>query len=124
MCRLRLAIARKEQRNKVSVALRRPHPRGRRFALARLVGDHVVAKPADQWLPATETKTERQKFQRAFAQEFLCPYSELSEFLGTDQPDDYQIEEAADHFDVSPMLVSTTLVNKGAMDRSSLAAYH
>ena len=109
---------------RIHVFLKKRHPTGRRFALARLVGDHLVAAQAEQVLPATDAKTERQKFQRAFAQEFLCPFSELAEFLGSgiDDPNDELIEDAADHFQVSPLLVKTTLVNRQLMDREALGA--
>jgi hypothetical protein len=107
---------------RLKVFLKRRHRTSRRFALARLVGDHLTATEKEQILPATEAKTERQQFQRAFSQEFLCPFSELAEFLGqrTNDPTDDAIEDAADHFQVSPLLVKTTLVNRGLMDRGVL----
>ncbi len=104
------------------VFLHNPYSTSRRFALMRLVADHLTAPPDDTLLPATPAKTQRQKFQRAFAQEFLCPYGELATYLNTQEPGDEGIEDAARHFDVSPLLVKTTLVNKGQLERSSLAA--
>jgi hypothetical protein len=106
----------------VSVLLRKRHPAGRRFALARLIGDHLNAGQAERILPSTETKTDRQKFQRAFSQEFLCPIADLTEFMGqeTDEPTDDTIEDAAYYFCVSPLLVKTTLVNKGLLSRNAL----
>ena len=56
------------------------------------------------------------------AQELLCPYAGLLEKIQTEQPDDDDIAEAAEFFHVSPLLVKTTLVNKGELDRSALAA--
>lgn len=106
-----------------NVFLNTPYQTNRRFALMRLVGDHLTAPLDDKLLPAAQTsKTQRQKFQRAFAQEFLCPYNDLASYLGTEEPGDDGIEEAAHYFDVSPLLVKTTLVNKGQLERSSLAA--
>ena len=35
-------------------------------------------------------------FQRAFAQEFLCPFEDLMEYLQTERPDSDAIERAAD----------------------------
>ena len=64
-------------------------------------------------------KTARQKFQRAFAQEFLCPAKALKEFVGNDFGED-NLANAAHHFNVSTRLVETTLVNKGYLNRSSL----
>ena len=105
----------------VEVVLGKPRSASRRFALARLVADHLYRSPGDRLLPVTDAKTARQKFQRAFAQEFLCPFSALSDFLGTAEPTDDRIEEAADLFDVSPLLVKTTLVNRGVLGREVLS---
>lgn len=105
----------------LAVTLCRSHPTGRRFALARLIGDHLSCAD-DHLLPATGARTARQKFQRAFAQAFLCPFDDLRDFLGTDAPTDEDIEAAGAHFEVSPRVVETTLVNKGLMDRDILDA--
>jgi hypothetical protein len=93
----------------------------RRFATGRLLGDYLYYANGDRLIPATEARTARQQFQRAFAQEFLCPFDALQEKIQTDQPDEEDIVEAADHFGVSPLLVRTTLVNKGELDRDVLA---
>jgi len=65
----------------IKVDLNKPWATGRRFALARLVGDHLYAHAADRVLPATDAGTARQKFQRAFAQALLCPFDTLRERL-------------------------------------------
>ena len=90
----------------------------RRFSVARLIGDHLQSN--DRLLPATKAKTSRQQFQRAFAQEFLCPIYALLAKIQTDNPDEEDIAEAADHYGVSPLMVVTTLVNKGELDREAL----
>jgi hypothetical protein len=92
----------------------------RRFAAGRLLGDHIYYSDGGRLIPATDAKTARQQFQRAFAQEFLCPFDALLEKIQTDQPDDEDIAEAAEHFEVSPLMVRTTLVNKGELDREVL----
>ena len=73
--------------NSFSVFLRGPIPASRRFALLRLVGDHLTAPRDDKLLPAARyAKTQRQKFQRAFAQEFLVPifrFGWVFKFSGT-----------------------------------------
>jgi hypothetical protein len=94
---------------------------GRRFELCRLIADAAVLAESDRLLSATMAKTSRQKFQRAFAQEFLCPVEALIESLGASQPGDDEIEAAAAHFQVSPLLVRTTLVNNGILPRDQLA---
>lgn len=107
--------------NGVSVFLNSPYPANRRFAMARLIGDHLrISDEAEKLLPVTEVKTMRQAFQRAFAQEFLCPYGDLNEFLGKEKPTDEMIDNAASHFGVSSRAIVTTLVNKNRLDRNSL----
>lgn len=83
----------------------------RRFALARLMGDSLYCSPSEQVLPITKAKTDRQKFNRAYAQEFLCPLNALEEYLGRKTLNPDIVQEAADHFNVSPMVVDMTYVN-------------
>ncbi len=104
----------------LAVSLGARSPTGRRFALARLVGDHLDTADDERLLPATPAKTARQKFQRAFAQQLLCPVDDLIAFLDTANPNDDQIEDAAGAFDVSPLLIKTTLVNQGIIARQAL----
>lgn len=96
-------------------------PTGRRFAAGRLLGDHCSFAASERLIPETDAKTSRQQFQRAFAQEFLCPFDALKERLNTDHPNEEDIAGAADYFGVSPLMVRTTLVNKGELDREALA---
>ena len=98
----------------------RRHPQARRFAFARLLADHLTMFENERLLPATDSKTARQKFQRAFAQEFLCPFDDLIYRFDKDAPTDDAIYEAAAYFEVSPRLVETALVNNGELDRETL----
>ncbi|WP_412851520.1 ImmA/IrrE family metallo-endopeptidase [Ectothiorhodospira shaposhnikovii] len=84
---------------------------GRRFGLARLLGDALAFDKSEKLLPSTRARTARQKYQRAFAQSLLCPYEALIEWMDTDAPDDDQIEAAAEHFQVSTRVVEHTLEN-------------
>ena len=91
------------------LALRPKWETGRRFDLARLLGDQLLT--ADEpLLPATAAYTYRQKAQRAFAAELLCPYEALVEFLGADRPEERHGEAAA-HFNVSSLAINTLLLN-------------
>ena len=92
----------------------------RRFAVSRLIGDQFRFGGQERLLPATDTQTFRQKFQRAFAQAFLCPFDALQDKLGTKTPDDDDIADAAEYFQVSPLLVRNVLVNKGVLERDGL----
>ena len=115
-----LGVTSGSEKNTFALLLSKRLNTGRRFELARLVGDSLNADPADRLLPATQLKTARQKFQRAFAQEMLCPYNALLAFLGGGAIDDEAIEEAAITYHVSPLLVKTTLVNHGLLQREEL----
>ena len=96
-----------------------PNETSRRFAMCRMIGDHLYFRNEEKLLPATRAKTARQQFQRAFAQEFLCPIQALRQQLPS-HPDEDDISNVAKHFRVSPLLVRTTLVNKGELDREAL----
>lgn len=109
--------------DELDVAIDKRHPNGRRFALARIVGDFFNSRVDDRLLPVTNEGTARQKHQRAFAQEFLCPFTDLLEYIESPRPTDEEIDDAADYFKVSPLLVKTTLVNKGVLDRDSLGEW-
>lgn len=106
-----------------SISWNSNHPASRRFTLARLVGDHIATPEQELLLPGTRTATHRQKFQRAFAQEFLCPFAVLKEVLGSEMPDNDDITAAAEHFAVSPLTVQSILVNKGVVDRETFAGW-
>ena len=106
----------------LKVLLRSHYPENRRFELMRIVADDLWAEPDDRLLPVTRTYTARQKFQRAFAQEFLLPEAELLETLGNQPADDDAIDEIAHQYQVSSMVVRTALVNRGHLSRDDLAA--
>jgi len=97
-----------------------PWRTSRRFAATRLLGDRLFFDFDERLVPATRVKNSRQQFQRAFAQKLLCPSEALLAEFESGDGDDERIEKVARHFDVSPLLVRTTLVNKGEMDRSAL----
>lgn len=93
----------------------------RRFAATRLLGHWLEkAGKTERLIPATEAKTSGQQFQRAFAQEFLCPFDELMDRLPKGRRSADDIDDAAAHFGVSPLMVRTTLVNHGQVDRETL----
>ena len=96
--------------DKIKFLFRKQNRAGRRFEATRFLGDYLVALSSDHWLPVTDAKTARQKVQRAFAAEFLCPISALQEFLRGDYSDE-AIDEASAYFQVSPLTVSSHLAN-------------
>ena len=88
----------------------------RRFEAARFLADHLYAGRADRWLPVTDAGTARQKLQRAFAAEFLCPINALQEYLGREfLPEAF--EDAAEHFGISELAVKSHLANHRLIPR-------
>lgn len=98
---------------------RRRSPAGKRFELARFLGEHLRSSACEQgWLVSTDLGTSSQKYQRAFAAEFLCPIDALASFLDGDYSS-YAIEEAAEEFDVSEQTVTSLLRNNGYIQHHS-----
>jgi hypothetical protein len=92
---------------------------GRRFELARILGDRIARQQSSRLVPATRSYTYRQKLQRAFAAEFLSPFETVEEMLAGDYSMESQ-QEVAEHFDVSPMTIRTLLVNHKRLERDGL----
>jgi len=91
---------------------------GRRFDAARFLADAVYAPLEDRWLPLTDSKTARQKFQRAFAVEFLCPFESLKDKLAGAYSDE-ALDDAAEYFGVSFQAVRSLLANRGVISFES-----
>jgi hypothetical protein len=103
------------------VVLRSKWETGRRFELARLLGDRITSAPGECFFPAARwAGTYRQKVQRSFAAELLSPFEAVEEMLGGDFSEESQIEVAR-HFDVSELTIRTSLVNHGLIDRDALS---
>jgi hypothetical protein len=119
----KLGVAVREKgSSEVKFLFRRRNRPGRRFELARFLCDHLIASESDGWLPITDAKTVRQKIQRSFAAELLCPIRSLSEMLSGDFSS-AAIEDAADHFGVSEKAVETQLVNNHYLPPDVLNEY-
>ena len=102
------------------LALRSRWTHSLRFELCRSLGDSIWSG-SDPLGPLSTAKSGRQKFQRAFAQEFLCPFDDLRDYIGTDKPTGDDIHAAARHFHVSEWLVQATLANNQLIDRVSFS---
>jgi len=101
------------------VVLRSTYPVNKRFDLARMLGDRIGSGLGERMIPVTGAHTYRQKLQRAFAAELLCPFDALEAFLDGDYSDSAR-EDAAGHFSVSERTVATLLVNHKRLDRVAL----
>ena len=89
---------------------RRSAVEGRRFEAARFIADARLSPPESTWMLETDTKTVRQRGQRAFAVEFLMPFDGLNDYLEKDFSDE-KIEKAASHYGVSPIAAQLQLQN-------------
>lgn len=98
---------------------RKRHPIARRFELARVLGDWVTTpESAGGRRVSSDVGTARQKRQRAFAAEFLCPIEALTAFFPEGQfTDDDAMEEAKHHFGVSDLTLQAQLANNGYLPR-------
>jgi len=101
------------------IVLRSKWEAGRRFGLSRLLGDRLAGDGDGRLFPATRADTYRQKMQRAFAAELLCPFDAVEDMLHNDYSSE-SIEDVAQHFTVSERTVRTLLVNHGCIDREDL----
>ncbi|MFP5337137.1 MAG: ImmA/IrrE family metallo-endopeptidase, partial [Gammaproteobacteria bacterium] len=116
---LAISFALKQGAGDDRVLLRSRYATGRRFELARLLGDRLLGKAGDALYPATRSTTYRQKAQRAFAAELLSPFDEVTAMLDGDYSAENQ-QEVAEHFKVSEMTIRTQLVNHRVLDRDEL----
>ena len=91
---------------------------GRRFEIARLLGDRLVGdqivERSENLYPATRSPSYRQKMQRAFAAELLSPIAAIDDLSKGDYSEDSQ-NKLAKHFSVSPMTIQSQLVNHGRL---------
>lgn len=99
------------------IVLRSRWETGRRFDLARLLGDRLMSA-GGAFNPATRAATYRQKAQRAFAAELLSPFAVVEEQLARDYSTENQ-QDVADHFNVSALAIATSLKNRGRMPRDA-----
>lgn len=109
-----------EIHSKSRVLLRSKWETGRRFDLARILGDRLTITTPGRLLPVTQVYTYRQRLQRSFAAEFLCPWEALADLLKKDRSPE-AIEDAAAHFMVSERTVRAILVNHKLIDRNKLS---
>ena len=94
------------------VALQTLQPHDRRFELARQFGDAVWQKDSAFGI-VSHAKSDRQKFQRAFAHSLLCPFEDLQRVIDVNDPSPEAMQKAARMFGVHPSVVRNQLVYKG-----------
>jgi hypothetical protein len=114
-----ISFALDERPDRGRVVLRSKWHEGRRFELARLLGDRIAGPKGGKLLPATRAYTYRQKMQRSFAAEFLSPFDAVDQMLEGDYSTENQ-QDVASRFQVSPLTIRTLLVNHGRLEREEL----
>jgi hypothetical protein len=99
MGKMSLGVPDESRPDRLKLYFHQKHQTGRRFYLARILGEHLInlGQPSN-WLPATCGLTWRQKYQRAFASEFLCPFRVLEERMSTAIPDDALFAPLAEQY--------------------------
>lgn len=122
-----LGVPRKDDPERLSIYLHLATENGQRFYLARILGERLLnRKTPERWLPATYAKTWRQKFQRAFAAEFLCPLEVLRDRLTNDSEEDSLAATAKDYGLDTRSLMNNWLVNsprRSWLEQTEFAEY-
>ena len=101
--------------DKIKFVPRKSHPISKRFELSRYIGDINYVNMGN-WFTTTDLRTHRQKYQRAFAAEFLCPIVGLTDYLNNDFSDE-AIDEASEYFDVSQQTINSLLANNHLIEK-------
>lgn len=109
----KVSVAIPSEHNRIRLLPRKKHPTARRFEYARLLADYIFQQQhGSAWLVSSDLNTFRQKYQRAFAAELLCPIDGVTQLVQGDYSES-SIEEAAEYFGVSTTTVASLLTNNG-----------
>ena len=107
-----IAVAAPSPTGQIALHLRKRYPSSRRFELARFIGDALVTgSRTGSWCVSSDIPTERQRIQRAFAAEFLCPAEGALEQLSGDYSEP-ALEQVAERFGVSTEIVENLIANQ------------
>lgn len=90
------------------VALKAADPRDRRFELSCALADRIWTRGGFGII--SKAKTDRQKFQRAFAQHLLVPWEDLRARIALDERLEPQLELAAKRYHVHPNVIRRALI--------------
>lgn len=99
--------------DKHRIALQSANMRDRRFELACALADQIWAH--SDFGVISKAKTDRQKFQRAFAQNLLVPSSGLREHIDPSSPTEQEVEDAAIFYHVHPNVIRRMLIIEGIL---------
>lgn len=113
------AMAEEDALGRLAVAM--GPPVHRRFELARMIGDRIWTGEQNSFGVVSRARTDRQKFQRAFAQALLCPLEALREVVDVNQPTIEDIDRAARRFLIDRSAVIAVLRNHGYLPHETVA---
>ncbi len=82
---------------------------GKKFGLCRALAE--VLSPAQSGALLTQSHSERQQINRAFAAEFLAPSDSIRQKVTRQVVDDEEIDHLADEFGVSPFVIKHQIEN-------------
>lgn len=99
---------------KEKLALQSQNEIDQRFEISRLLGDAIWTKQSTFGV-VSNASTDRQKFQRAFAQSLLVPVDDIRVVVNVDNPRPEQIDDAAVRFGVHRNVVRNLLAYKGIL---------
>lgn len=99
------------------IALQSADLRDRRFELSCALADEIWAR--SDFGVISKAKTDRQKFQRAFAQNLLVPFSGLSERIDLSNPTETDIQQAAAFYHVHPNVIRRLLILEGVIPKET-----
>ena len=78
-----LTFTSQPRRNSEKLVLKPGLESSRRFDVARVISDRIIAAESERYHFVVDSHNYRQRFQRAFAAEFLCPRDELKSLLSS-----------------------------------------
>ena len=106
-------------KSKQKVALQSVRDFDRRFEISRLLGDAIWTDES-AFGPISSAKSDRQKFQRAFAQSLLCPLRGVRDYVDFQNPKPHQITRCAEAYHVHPHVVRNLLIYKHILPLETL----
>lgn len=112
------AVSAPSTQDRSQLALKMVPQVDRRFELARIIGDSVWTRGSGLGV-VSRARSDRQKYQRAFAQSLLCPMRSLAKMIDLDNPTEAQICHAARRHNVRDKVIETILVNRGILVRDN-----
>ena len=109
-----ISFALHDENGRSGISLRSSRRTSRRNDLARLIGDRLLQdlsrKTGERLYFSTLSSSYRQKMQRSFSAELLCPFAVVDDMIEDDCSEEHQ-SRIAPEFQVSPFVIQTQLLD-------------